>query len=77
MDTSITKSIKQYVFILTPESSDDEDDSSYGYYSIHDSRYPRNRANNSNQPSKMCLCLKIEKGKIAVTTNSPVRILMF
>ncbi|XP_021359493.1 autophagy-related protein 2 homolog A-like isoform X1 [Mizuhopecten yessoensis] len=54
------------------ESSDEEDDTSFGYYSIHDSRYPRRKPTKKEQPSKLCLSLKIDKGKLTAITNSQV-----
>ncbi|XP_052105810.1 autophagy-related protein 2 homolog B-like [Mytilus californianus] len=60
----LAKSAIQY------ESSDEEEDYSYNYYSIHDSKYPRKSNTNSNQPCKMCLLLRIDKGKLTTSLNS-------
>ncbi|XP_062621343.1 autophagy-related protein 2 homolog B-like, partial [Saccostrea cucullata] len=63
---SLAKSAIQY------DSSEEEEDSSFGYYSIHDSRHPRRTANQKSRPSKLCLSLKIDKGKITALTDSKV-----
>lgn len=61
---SMAKSAIQY------DSSDEEEDSSFGYYSIHDNKHPRKTGNQKSRPSKMCLSLKIDKGKVTARTNS-------
>ncbi|XP_022329168.2 autophagy-related protein 2 homolog B-like [Crassostrea virginica] len=61
---SLAKSAIQY------DTSDEEDDSSFGYYSIHDSKHPHRTGEQKSRPSKMCLSLKIDHGKITACTDS-------
>lgn len=63
--------------ILFTESSDEEDDYSYNYYSIHDSKYPRRQHTNNNQPCKVCLLLRIDKGKLTSTLDSKVCTILY
>ncbi|KAJ8309402.1 hypothetical protein KUTeg_014276 [Tegillarca granosa] len=53
-------------------SSDDEDDTSFGHYSIHDSKHPKTSPRNKEQPSKLCLLMHIDKGKLTAFTESKV-----
>lgn len=72
LSTITMLSLLSLLYIFT-DSSDEEEDSSFGYYSIHDNKHPRKTFDQKSRPSKMCLSLKIDKGKITAKTDSKVR----
>ncbi|XP_052273890.1 autophagy-related protein 2 homolog A-like isoform X2 [Dreissena polymorpha] len=55
---------------LQLDSDSDTDSESVNLYSIHDSRYLRNRRSPRQQQSKMCLTLTIGRGRLTAFTGS-------
>lgn len=63
----------QFFLYLFVDFLDEEEDSSFGYYSIYDNKYLRRIFDQKLRLSKMCLLFKIDKGKIIVRIDLKVR----
>ena len=59
-------------FYTISDSDSDTDTESMNHYSIHDSRYPRQRPSTRPKQSKMCLSLTIGRGRLTAFVDSKV-----